>query len=59
MIDLPRRVSKPNRDMHGTGQVCGDQTVGGPAGSRDLRAGRLVTKVGGRRSSHTKSPHDH
>ena len=53
MIDLPRRVSKPNWDMHGAGPVCGHQTVGGPAGSRDLGAGRLVTKVGGCDGSHT------
>jgi hypothetical protein len=48
MIDLPRRATKPNRNMHGAGQVCRHQTVGGPAGSRDLSADRLVTKVGGR-----------
>jgi hypothetical protein len=53
MIDLPRRATKPNRNMHGAGQVCRHQTVGGPAGSRDLSAGRLVTKVGGRDGSHT------
>ena len=53
MIDLPLRTTKPNRNMHGTGQVCRHQTVGGPAGSRDLSAGRLVTKLGGRDGSHT------
>jgi hypothetical protein len=24
MVHLPRRVSQPNRDIHGTGQACGD-----------------------------------
>jgi hypothetical protein len=48
MVHLVRRVSKPHRDMDRTDEVCGDQTVSGPAGSRDLSADRLVTKVGGR-----------
>jgi hypothetical protein len=27
MIDLPRRATKPNRNMHGAGQACRHQTV--------------------------------
>jgi hypothetical protein len=53
MVHLPRCVSQPNRDMHRTGQACGDQTMSCPAGGRDLCAGRLMTKVGGRSGSHT------
>jgi hypothetical protein len=36
MIDLPRRVSEPDRDMHGTGPVCGRETVGDHVGGGDL-----------------------
>jgi hypothetical protein len=53
MIDFSRCVSKPDRDMHGTGPVCGHETVSGPAGGGDLGSGRLVTKVGGCGGSHT------
>ena len=53
MIDFSRHVAKPDRDMHGTGPVCGHETVSGPAGGGDLGSGRLVTKVGGRSGSHT------
>src|SRR5829696_6883141 len=53
MIDFSRRVSKPDRDMDGTGPVCGHETVSGPAGSGDLGSGRLVTEVGGCGGSHT------
>jgi len=53
MIDFSRRVSKPDWDMHGTGPVCGHETVSGPAGGGDLGSGRLVTKVGGCGGSHT------
>ena len=52
MIDFSRRVSKPNRDMDGTGPVCGHETMSGPAGGGDLGTGRLVTKVGGCGGSH-------
>jgi hypothetical protein len=53
MIDLPRRVSEPNRDMHGTRQVCGHQTVSGPTGGSDLGPSRLMTPVSGYGRSHT------
>ena len=53
MIDFSRRVSKPDWDMHGTGPVCGHETVSGPAGGGDLGPGRLVTEVGGCGGSHT------
>jgi len=53
MINFSRRVSKPDQDMHGTGPVCGHETVSGPAGGGDLGSGRLVTKVGGCGGSHT------
>jgi hypothetical protein len=53
MIDVARRVSKPNRDMHGTGTVCGNQTVSGPAGGGHLGPSRLMTKVSGYGRSHT------
>jgi len=32
MIDFSRCIFKPDRDMHGTGPVCGHETVSGPAG---------------------------